>query len=125
MPRLAPQTSATRLESPRSMLLLLADVGVGPVEPVFARRREHVEVERVLQGLGLVAQPAGNQQHLTGEDVHMLAARRLVRVLAEPEAQPALENVGDLLVVMLVCLHDRAFLEVYLRNHRLLGGEYA
>src|SRR6185437_16001240 len=46
---------------------LLAQVCVGLVEPVLARRREHVEVERILQGFCLVRQ--------SGWDVEDFACR--------------------------------------------------
>ena len=45
----------------------------------------------------------------------------LLAVLAEPEAQRALEDVRDLLALVRVRLHDRALLQEHLRDHRALA----
>src|SRR5437867_848079 len=99
-PRLAAATSATFPRSPRSMassqpLLSAAQVGVGLVEPVLTRRREDVDVHRVLERFGLVRNVGGDVEHLTGpyEQLFLL-------VLSDPEPENAFEDVRQLLVLV-------------------------
>src|SRR4029078_9818521 len=44
-------------------------------------------------------------------------------VVAEPEAKRALEDVGQLLVLVLVARDDRALVEVDVGDHHALGAE--
>src|ERR1700677_3123348 len=73
-PLLAAATMATRPFSPRSMRSVLflrlarAQVGVGFVDPVFAARREEVDVHGVFQGFGFVRNVGGNQDDFAGVD---------------------------------------------------------
>src|SRR4051794_23167668 len=76
--------------------LSAAEVDVRPVEPVGARRAEDVEVERGFEGFGSVREVRRDVEDFAGVHVDDL---RLV--VAEPEPQNALEDVGQLLVVML------------------------
>src|SRR5690606_38664188 len=94
-PRLEPPTRATFPPSPRSMLAAV-EVGVRVVQPVLARRVEDVHVERVLQRLRLVPHVRRDVQHLTAPHDDPFPA-----VLADAEAQRALQDVRELLVVML------------------------
>ena len=50
------------------------EVIVGVIEPVLADRAEHVELERVLERLGLVLDPRRDVQHLAFADGDLLAA---------------------------------------------------
>ena len=70
-------------------------VRVAAVEPVLARRVEDVDVEHVLERLGLVRQVRRDVQHLAGADVDDLGL-----VVAEPEAERTFEDVGQLLVLV-------------------------
>src|SRR5262245_34127594 len=81
-------------DRPLRLLDGLLQVGVGAVEPVLARRAEDVHVERVLERLGLVRKPRGEV-----EDAPCVDVDGLRRILAEPEAQRALEDVRELLVL--------------------------
>src|SRR5438132_3335653 len=74
-----------------------AQIRVVARQPVLPRRIEDVDVERVLQRLGGVRQVRRNGQHLARTDVHLLRA-----LLAEAEAKRPVEDVGDLLVLVLV-----------------------
>ena len=44
-------------------------------------------------------------------------------VFAEPEAERAFEDVGELLVLVRVPRHDAALLEVDVREHHALAGD--
>src|SRR5207247_9759303 len=70
--------------------------------------------------LGLVREVGGNVQHLSGRDVDLLRF-----VLPEPEAELALEDVRQLLVLMLVARDDATLLEEDLRDHHPLGRDQA
>src|SRR5438067_1712028 len=76
------------------------------------------DVERRLERLRPVWQVRRDVQDLAGRDVDDL---RLV--LAEPEAQPALEDVRQLLVFVLVARDDAPLLEVDVRQHHPLGRD--
>src|SRR5205823_2603092 len=80
--------------------------------PVLARRTEDVDIERVLERFGFVRHIGWYVQHFAGSDHELLRA-----VLADPEAQRALEYVRYLLVVMRMFRDDAAFLQVHVRKH--------
>src|SRR6478735_6103908 len=104
--------------APRPLGRRLPQVGIGPVEPVLPRRTEDVDVERLLECLGLVRQAGRDVQHLAGADVDDLGP-----VLAEPEAQHALQDVRELLVVVRMHGDDRALVEVDVGQHHALGAD--
>jgi hypothetical protein len=59
------------------------------------------------------------------QDLARVDVDHLGLVLAEPEAQRALEDVGDLLVLVLVQRHDASLVEVDVRDHHPLGADEA
>src|ERR1035437_843313 len=111
-------TSSSRASSTITAPFSATQVRVAAVEPVLARRREDVDVERVLERHRGVRQIRGYVQHLAGGDVDLL---RLV--VAEAEAQHAFEDVGDLLVVVRVLRDDRALCEIHVRDHHRVAGD--
>src|SRR6267142_6380337 len=66
-------------------------IGVGAVQPVLADGAEDVHVHRVLEGLGPVRHVRRN------DDERARPHRHLLLRLPDPQAQGALEDVGDLL----------------------------
>src|SRR5579872_1106412 len=101
--RCRPRTfRALRAKGGRNLGSLLPQVRVGACDPVGAGGGKDVEVERVFKGLRLMGHVGGNDQGLTCADGDDAA-------VAHSEAQSALEDVGDLLVLMAVLGHDRAF----------------
>jgi hypothetical protein len=76
---------------------------VGAVEPVLARRVEHIDVERVLESFGLVRHVGRDDQHLACAHDDLLGL-----VFADPELQRALEDVGQLLVLVRAAGDDGA-----------------
>src|SRR6476661_4906866 len=122
MPRLAPHTSATRPPSPRSTLLRVAEVRVAAVEPVLARRIEHGHVERVLERLGAMPHHARDHEHFARVHIGVHVAR-CIGMLTDPETQHAREDVRELFVVVIVRRHDRALLEMHVREHHALARD--
>src|SRR5512134_1722147 len=87
---------------------LPAKVRIGPFQPVLPRRTEDIHIERVFQRHRLVGHVGGNQQHLAG------AHHQLLRpVGAEGELERTLEDVGQLLVFVLMHRHQAAPLEIH------------
>src|SRR5439155_7728407 len=82
-----------------------AQVIVGLVDPVLPRRAEHVDVERVLERFGPVRDVRRDREDLARTDRDLLLA-----AAAQPQTEGTLEDVGDLLAFMRVCLDDRAAL---------------
>ncbi len=99
------------MADPRS--LAAAQVFVGLLDPVFARRIEDIEIDGVFQGLGLVRHVARDEQDLAGFDNDDLAV--------DPEFQSAFEDVGDLLVLMAVLGNDAAFFEQDAGEHHIFA----
>ena len=90
----------------------LAEVGVGFVDPVFARGGEDVEGEGVFEGDGGVGGVAGDDEDLVGFDDADVA-------FAEVEAEGAGDDVADLLVGVGVAGDDAAFGEEEAGEHGL------
>jgi hypothetical protein len=80
--------------------------------------REDVDVEGILDGLRLVPDVGRDVQHLARAHEH-----DFLLVLADPELEAALEDVGELLVLVLVARYDAALLEVDVREHGALTGD--
>src|SRR5882762_2926047 len=103
---------------PRSLdrsqtLLRLPQVPIGLVNPVRPRGSKDVQVDRVDQRFCLM-------RHV-GRDGQNLAAVDNDDATIDPELQRALEDVGQLLVVVAVLGHDAALLQQYPRNHDFLA----
>src|SRR5262245_21798282 len=88
------------------------EVIVRLVQPIRARRAEHIDVEGILERQRFVRHVRWDMQHLARTDDELLLA-----VSADPEAQRALEDVGDLLVVVFVLRHQAALLQVDVSEH--------
>src|SRR5262245_332565 len=94
--------------------LLAVEIGVGVIQPVLADRAEQIELERVVEGLGLVLDPRRDVEHLPLADGDFLAG--------DEELQRSLQHVGHLLALVRVHRHERALLEIDLRQHLALAG---
>src|SRR5579864_5616527 len=102
----------------RSMAMIngsAVKVVVRVVQPVLPDRAEHIELEGVLDGLGLVLDPRRDVQHLALADGNLLAAN--------VESERALQDVGHLLALVGVHRHEAAALHVDLRHHLPLAGD--
>src|SRR6516162_1523527 len=73
----------------------IAKIGVSLVQPVFARRAEDVEFDRVVQSLRPMREIRWDHDNLAGGHHDLLLA-----VISEPELQCAFDHVCELLVVM-------------------------
>lgn len=96
-------------------LLLAAEVLVGFVDPVFARRIEDVEIDRVHQRFGFMRHVGRNGQDFarTHDDFFSV----------DPELERAIKNVGDLLVVMAVLGNDASFFQQNASQHDVLADD--
>src|SRR5262245_35825862 len=94
------------------------EIGVRPVEPVLPRWREDVDVQGRLERFRPVREIRWEMQDLARSDVDDL---RLV--LSQPETQDALEDVGDLLVLVRVPRDDAALVEVDVRQHQPVAAD--
>src|SRR5438034_4424526 len=70
----AAETAGAARESRSAESLPLPQIVVGLVEPVIARRGEHVDVERVLERVRLVRHVRGDVQHLSRPHHDLLPA---------------------------------------------------
>src|SRR5205807_1941802 len=66
-----------------------------------------------------VRQVGWNGQHLARADIDLLRA-----LFAEPEAERAFEDVGDLLVLVLVAGNDGALLQIDVRDHHPIAADH-
>src|SRR5713101_1998984 len=82
---------------------------VGLVQPVFAGWIENIKIDGVLKGPGFMGHVRWDAQHLTRAHYDLLAV--------DGKLQRALEDVGDLLIVMMMQRHVRALLQKYPRKH--------
>src|SRR5712664_2871977 len=71
----------------------LSQVSVGFFEPVLARRIENVDVERILERVGLVGHVARQMEHLARAHHDLLRA-----IVPDEELQRTFQDVGKLLV---------------------------
>ena len=90
------------------------EVGVRAFEPVLSRRAEDVDVERVLERLGLVQQRGRCRTSPAGHRRPRPRPRRA-------RSGRALEDVGQLFVLVRVHRHDAARIDV--REHHPFGGD--
>src|SRR5882672_11116423 len=84
---------------------LLPQVGVGLFQPVLARRTEDVDIEGILQRVGLVGQVARQMQHLSR------AHHDLFALVPDEELQGTFQDVGELLVRVRVLGDDAALFQ--------------
>src|SRR5262245_38087822 len=89
-----------------STLTSRSKVRISPSQPVLPRRTENVNIQRVLQCQRAVRHVGRNHDNLSSANGDL---PRSVR--AEPEVQRTLENVGQLLVLVLVLRHIVSLLE--------------
>jgi hypothetical protein len=93
---------------------------VGAGQPILAGRTEHIHIERVLERECPVRHVRGDHEHLPGTRRELALI-----VVAKPELQRPRENVGQLLVLMLVARHVIAFLQIHVRDHHALARDQA
>src|SRR5260221_2039958 len=116
-------SSSTRSTRPRSASPIPPnpspppEVIVGPVEPILPGRAEDVDAQRVLERLRSVGEARGQHENPACPHDPLFPP-----VVAQPEAQGALQHVGDLLVLVEVHGHDAALLQIDVGEHDPLGG---
>ena len=88
---------------------------IGVIQPVLADRAEQVQLERVVERLGLVLDPGRDVQHFPFAHGDFLAV--------DQELERALQHVGHLLALVRVHRHERSLLQVDLRQHLALAGD--
>ena len=93
-----------------------AEVGVVFVDPVLAGWGEDVEVDAVFLGGGGVGQVAGDDEDFAGVD-------GVGGAVVDVEAESALGDEGDLLVVVRVAGDDAAFGQDDAGEHGLVAGD--
>src|ERR1700674_564036 len=108
--RRSPESEAGRT------LATVSQIVVGLVQPVFARGIEDVEVHGIFERPGLVRHVRRDAQHFAGANDDLLAIDR--------KFQRAFEDVGHLLVVVVVQRHVRAFLHEYARQHNFIANQH-
>jgi len=94
-------------------LFLSPEILIGLVDPVSAGRIEDVEVDSVFEGFGFVRHVRRDAERLAGVDHDFLAV--------DPEFERSFENVGELLVVVVVFRDDAAFFEQHASEHDALA----
>ena len=94
-------------------LTTVAEVVVGFVEPVFAGGIKDVEVDGIFDGPGFVGQVRRDAEDFAGADDDFAAING--------KFQGAFEDVGYLLVVMVMQWDVRAFLQQHARQHNLVA----
>src|SRR5207245_2496798 len=77
---------------------------IGVIEPVLTDRAEQIELEGVLERLGLVLDPGRDVQHLAFADGDFLAA--------DQKLERTLQDVGHLLALVRVHRHQAAALQI-------------
>jgi len=82
-------------------LFLSPEILVGLINPVGAGWTEYVEVDGVDDGLGFVRHVGRDAEYFAGVDHDLFAV--------DPELERAVEDVGELLVVVAVFGDDAAF----------------
>src|SRR5437016_12465920 len=97
-------------------LTTMSQIVVGLVQPVFARRIEDVQVHGVFERPGLVGHVRRDAQHFAGAHHRLLAIAGKV--------QRAFENGADLLVVVVMQRHVRAFFEQHARQHDFVAHQH-
>src|SRR4029453_18911891 len=94
---------------------LAAKVVVRPVQPVVADRAEDVERQRVVERFDLMLDPGWNDEHLPLADDRFLTT--------DEKPQRTLHHVRELLAFVLLHWHQRAALQIDLRQHLALAGD--
>src|SRR5207244_11682117 len=105
---------------PEGALLLLAEIGVGLVEPVFPWWVEHVHVEGILECAGLVRHMARQVQHLARANHDLLGSVRTYKELECP-----FQDVRELLVLVRVSRDHAPFFQVDVREHHAVARDQA
>jgi hypothetical protein len=97
-------------------LTAVAEVVVGFVEPVFAGGIEDVEVDGVFDGPGFVGEVGRDAENFAGADDDFAAING--------KFQGAFEDVGYLLVVMVMQGDVRAFLQQHAGQHDFVADHH-
>src|SRR6266480_5209 len=97
-------------------LATMSQIVVGLVQPVFARGIEDVEVHGIFQSPGLVRHVRRDAQHFAGANDDLLAI--------DGKLQRAFEDIGHLLVVVVMQRHVRAFLHQHARQHDFIADQH-
>jgi hypothetical protein len=101
------------------MTASLAEIAIVAGDPVLAGRREDIEVESVFEGFGGVRQVSGDDEEFTGADGFFF--ERVIRT--EGETQSALDDEGDLFVMMRVAGDLATLFEHDAGDHGLRPGD--
>src|SRR3984885_10583172 len=118
MPSLEAATITFRFFSPRSTWLpsrllacTLTKIGVVFVDPILAWGIKDVQVDRILERNSLMRHIGRDAEYFPGRDSDF--------PVLDEEMQCAFKNVGDLLIVMTMQRHFRAFLKQDTRHHHV------
>src|SRR5580765_3115637 len=95
-------------------LLLSPQVLIGLINPVGARRSKDVEIDSVFQGQRLMRHVRRNTEHFSRVNDNFFAV--------DIELERALDDVGQLLVVMAVKRDNTSLLEQHAGQHDLLSN---
>jgi len=92
----------------------LSQVRVGAGQPILAGRTEYIHIERVLECDGPVRHVGGDHEHLSG-------TRRELALILSPnqKLQRPRENIGQLLVLMVVARTSSPFFRYTADHHAL------
>ena len=94
---------------------LLAQVGVGAIDPIGARRAEDIQVESIFQSLRAVRNVRRNDQHFSGADQNFFSFN--------DEFQYAFQDVRDLLIFMAMHGHNAALPQNQSCEHAFFAGD--
>src|SRR5271168_545586 len=94
----------------------MPQVIIGLVQPVFPRRVEDVQINRVFHRPGFMRHVRWNAEHFPCSHHNLFAVDR--------KFQRAFQNVSDLLIVMMMQGHVGAFLHEHACQHDLLADHH-
>src|ERR1700722_8261428 len=92
------------------------EVSIASIEPVLARRIEHIHIEGVLEGQCPMRQVRWNYQDLARTHGDLFGP-----VLSQPKVQRTLEDIGDLFILVGMTRHLVALRKVDVRDHHALA----
>src|ERR1700674_1606141 len=94
----------------------VAQIIVRRVQPVFTGRRKNVQIHGILDGPRFMRHVRGYAQDFSGAHYNFFSVDR--------ELQGAFENVGHLLIVVMVLRHVRAFLQQHAGQHHFFADHH-